>query len=59
MRPILRNKWEVISNESYYPHPHVVRPGLAPLVGAVTAFFSGLWQSTAEPYMLNEEELGI
>lgn len=32
---------------------------LAPLVVAVTAFFSGLWQSTAEPYVLNEEELGI
>ena len=32
---------------------------LAPLAVAVTAFFSGLWQSTAEPYMMNEEELGI
>ena len=32
---------------------------LAPLAVSVTAFFSGLWQSTAEPYMMNEEELGI
>jgi hypothetical protein len=32
---------------------------LAPLALAVTAFFSGLWQSTAEPYVLSEEELGI
>lgn len=32
---------------------------LAPLALAVTAFFSGLWQSTAEPHLLNEEELGI
>ena len=33
--------------------------GLAPRGVAVTAFFSGLWQNTAEPYVLNEEEFGI
>ena len=32
---------------------------VAPLVIALTAFFSGLWQHTAEPPLLNEEELGI
>lgn len=32
---------------------------LAPLAVAVTAFFSGLWQHTAEPYVLSEDELGI
>ena len=31
---------------------------LAPLAIAVTAFFSGLWQRTAEPRFLSEEELG-
>ncbi len=32
---------------------------LAPVVLAITAFFSGLWQEAAEAPLINEEELGI